>query len=193
MNATSRAATFSVAWAMILSAVLMLVAASVVQSAAALQRSAGSVTCGALLNVAERNVLTYGQRLLEVNAGVLTRHVTPDATAASMAPSAQGLADGWCSRDPDGTGAGRVRVYFTARLRCAAFGRRGTAGRGRDADGERGQVPLIDPSGTGLYGQTLRVAEVIPHRLCQLANRRRFCAGSGLRWIMQARRTRAAD
>ncbi|CAM3866367.1 hypothetical protein DESA109040_22640 [Deinococcus saxicola] len=86
----ARDAGFSLIWALILGAVLMLTAASIVQSASAAERAAGSVTRGALASISERNVLSYGARLLAANAGVLMRDLNPASDAPGLARAVQG-------------------------------------------------------------------------------------------------------
>lgn len=101
-------------WALILSAILGLIAASLIQAAGIGSRSTRGVMQGALSAVERGNLFSYEQRLLEANSGALLRSLdAPSQGAGVLASELQSRADAWCGRDPDGKGAGRVRVYFT--------------------------------------------------------------------------------
>lgn len=107
---------FALVWALILSAILGLIAASLIQAAGIGSRSARGITQGAIIAVEQGNLFAYEQRLLEANSGMLLRGLDALSQGGEvLASRLQAQADQWCDRDPDGRGAGRVRVYFTSR------------------------------------------------------------------------------
>lgn len=109
-------AGFTLVWVLMLLALLGSLAGVLMQSAAGAARAARSVAAGNLREIGERNVLSYAERLLEANAATLLRSLpAPSAGAQPLAERLQAEVSRWCERDPDGAGAGRVRVYFTAR------------------------------------------------------------------------------
>lgn len=103
---------FTLIWALILGALLLVIALAMVQSAGAVSRSASSLTRGRVLDVQEHNLLGYEQRLLEANAAQLIRTLpSPDSGAVALQQTLQPQLDRWCTRDPDGRGTNRLRVY----------------------------------------------------------------------------------
>jgi hypothetical protein len=114
MGMRARHEGFTLIWALVVSALLMMIAASIVQSAGSGERSSRAVLTGTLTTVRERNVLSYSQRLLEANAASLLAALpAPLVDPAALPALMQGQVNGWCGRDPDGAGTGRVRVFFT--------------------------------------------------------------------------------
>lgn len=107
---------FSLVWALILGALLMGLAFALVQNAMAVNRSSGGLTRGALLDVQERNLFHYSQRLTEANLANLLRSLPPPSPdSAALTVSLQARLDQFCARDPDSQGAGRIRIYATSR------------------------------------------------------------------------------
>lgn len=102
-------------YVLILVAILASIVISLIQTAANNTRTAATYTRGALLGVDQRNVLSYGSRLLEANVSQLVQRLpAPSAGAAALQEALQRQADTWCTRDPDGRGQNRIRVYFQA-------------------------------------------------------------------------------
>lgn len=108
----TRTAGFSLIWALILSTLLVTLAFNLIRSAQTINRSSRAVTQDALNSIAERNALTYAQRLLEVTAPHLLSTLPTNASAAELALQMQNLMNNYCDRLPDGTT--NFRVYFTS-------------------------------------------------------------------------------
>jgi type II secretory pathway pseudopilin PulG len=134
---------FTLVWVLILLTLLSTVAAALMQSASTSARSARSIVAGSLREVQERNLLSYGGRLLEANAAALVGSLpSPDGmSAAGLAARLQSGVAGWCGRDPDGGGANRMRVYFTGQACGAAL-----------PAGVSAPQPRLISQGSGLWG-----------------------------------------
>ncbi|AFD27488.1 hypothetical protein [Deinococcus gobiensis] len=114
-------AGYAMVIALILVAALAVTAASIVQTTARNTRTAATYTRGAVLGVQQRNVLSYSSRLLEANASRLTQSLpAPSAGVRALQDALQTATASWCTRDPDGQGQNRIRVYF--RMDAAACG-----------------------------------------------------------------------
>lgn len=106
---------FTLIWVLIVLVILAAVSGAMLQSANTSDRTARAVARGTLIRIQEQNTLTYGQRLLEANAGTLLRSLPAASSYATgeIQSQLQRQVDEWCTRNIDGSGS-QIRIYFSS-------------------------------------------------------------------------------